>query len=406
MAKRHVSFDEELPRLTTKVRHVQQALRAALEGIASDQAGARACGRALGLTRSLGWSFWNLAFAPDVPAALRAMPGDKGWKLLMDGLVRRGSPPSRITSLQVASKALRDELRSRKLHPTLLRSIASGALDTQAEARRMRAARRKSREAAETLYGVRAAAMCSAIVVSRPDAEGVVDTVGIAMFEGLERLRPGPEWPIFEGQLNYGNPSFASARIANSRAGWAIDHLCSPGSVGTALKPSGSSDHLVAFADTGMAKAAGIRAAFAQRALRCGSIRPRPGPDPGTPHLSMVVTVPTKVAAFDVLIHGDVPMRVDPVGALYGPPDPWPSPAAEHGLPSRLEAKRLPLDAVVERPREGSAPGGINAIRPAWSELLALASGALGCPLDGFRHFRLTVKDPPMHGQVVVRWSP
>jgi hypothetical protein len=400
-----IPFDEEVPRLAGHVAAVQSALRAALDGIASDESGARACGRALGLTRSFGWSIWNMAFAPDVPAALRAMPGDKGWRMLTEGLVRRGCPPKRIAALEGAVRALRSEMQARKLHPTLLRSIASGALDSEVEARRMRAARRKSREAAEILYGIRASAACSAIAVGPPDHEGAVDTVGIALFEGLHRLRPSAEWPIFEGQLNSGNPGFHAAQLRPSKVHWAIDHLCTPGTVGTALRPSRSSDHLVAFVDTGSTDVRGIRAAFAQRALRCGRVT-APAGGGEHPHLSMIVTVPTKVATFDVLLHKRVPMHADPVGALYGPPDPWPAAGDGHSLTNRVEAKRLSLDSVVEVPKPGAAPAGIVALRAPWDELLALAADGLGAPLAEFRHYRLTVKDPPMHGRILVRWVP
>jgi hypothetical protein len=400
-----IPFDEEVPRLAGHVSAVQSALRAALEGIASDESGARACGRALGLTRSFGWSIWNTAFAPDVPAALRAMPGDKGWKLLAEGLTRRGCPPSRIVALERAVRTLRAELRSRNLHPTLLRSIASGSLDSEAEARRMRAARRKAREAAEVLYGIRASAACSAIVVGPPDGDGVVDTVGIALFEGLLRLRPSAEWPIFEGQLNSGNPGFRSAQLRPSKVHWAIDHLCTPGTVGTALRPSRSSGHLVAFVDTGDAGERGIRAAFAQRALQCGRVT-MPAEGSEYPHASMVVTVPTKVATFDVLIHHRVPMHADPVGALYGPPDPWPAPRDGDPSSNRVEAKRLSLESAVEVPKQGAAPAGTAELRAPWDELLSLAADGLQQTRADFRHYRLTVKDPPMHGRILVRWVP
>lgn len=408
MARKTVTFDEEFPRLSRHVAETQAALRDALDGIASGDSGARACGRALGLTRSLGWSFWNLAFAPDVPAALRAMPGDRGWKLLVDGLARRGCAPSRMAALDRALRALQAELRSRSLSPTLLRSIASGALDTQVELRRMRTWRRRAREAAEWLYGVRSSMVCAAMAAGPPDSTGIVDTVGITIFEGLARMRPGPQWPIFQGQLNYGNAESETSALVPSRIGWGIDHLCSPGAVGTSLRRSGSTDHLVSFVDTGTQGDKGIRAAFAQRALRCGRIGPAPDGETGRdpPHLGMILTVPTKVAVFDLLLHERIPVRADPSGALYGPPDPWPSPTAEHGMPERLEAKRLPLDAVVESLRGTEAPAGAAALRGPWTELTGMAADGLGQPLSAFRRYRLTITDPPMHGRILMRWWP
>ena len=405
MKKVSISFGEELPRMATKVEHLQVALRAAFDGIVSEQSGARACGRGLGLTRSLGWSFWNFAFAPDIPSALRALPGDKGWGMIAAGLERRGCTPTRIQALKAAQQELRCELRSRAMHPTLLRSIAAGRIDTRAEVARMRAARRKGREAAATLYGVHCTAACSAMLAGPVDSEGVVDTVGIALFEGLARSRPGPDWPIFEGQLNYASPTLETAQLAESEIGWGVDHLCSAGTVGTALRQSERSCHLVSFVDTGLLATKGIRAAFAQRGIRSGRVTPTDAHTLVHPHMSMIVSVPTRVAVFDMLLHESIPMKADPSGALYGPPDPWPSPSAEHGMPYRLEAKRLPLEEEVEVPSTGAAPGGIVELRAPWRELLALAAADLGQPLDSFRRYRISVKDPPMHGRILMRWT-
>lgn len=61
----------------------------------------------------------------------------------------------------------------------------------------MRSARRDARAAAETLLGVRASLNAVASIVGPPDPEGFVDMASLSLFTGLERLRPGPAWPIF-----------------------------------------------------------------------------------------------------------------------------------------------------------------------------------------------------------------
>jgi hypothetical protein len=71
-----------------------------------------------------------------------------------------------------------------------------------------------------------------------------------------------------------------------------------------------------------------------------------------------------------------------------------------------VEAKRLSLDSVVEVPKPGAAPASIAALRAPWDELLSLAAEGLSEPLAEFRHYRLTVKDPLMHGRILVRWVP
>lgn len=408
MPRPPIAFDEELPRLSQLVAEVQRTLRAAMDGIVTDASGARAFARTLGLTRSLGWAFWNLAFAADVPSALRALPGDRGWMLLYTGLTRRGCAESRTAQLSHAVALLIREMNSRELHPTLLRSLASGALDTQVEIKRMRAARKKAREATEVLYGIRCDITCAAILVGAPTKGGIVDTSGVVVFEGLERTRPGPAWPIFEGQLHYGVKQTEAASLERSAIGWAIDRHCSRGTVGTALRPSTTSDYLISFIDTGTAPKGGIRAAFGQHVARAGRVplQSTPGTISELPHLSMITTVPTRIAVFDMLLHEDVSVHAIPSGALYGPPDPWPTLDASHGMPNRLEAKRLNLDDVVEIPKPTTPPAKSKSLRPVWTELLELAAKSLGQPMARFRRFRLTVENPPMHGRILMRWAP
>jgi hypothetical protein len=433
-------FDEELAKLADQIAAVQGALRVALTGILNDDAGARAFGRSFGLTRSLGWSLWNLAFAPDVPAALRALPGEKGWKLFFDGLRRRGCTPERLGALQAATAVLLAELKSRSLQPTLLRSIASGVLDTADEIRQMHRARRRAREAAEVIYGVRSTSIWSALIAGEPDDEQCVDTAGVTCFDGLERLRPGPGWPIFEGQVHEGNPNASVKPLEASEIGWAVDRLCTPGSVGVALQQSYALGHLVTFVDVGASahgnrarkaiasshrSVRGIRAAFGQLSLRSGRITPaQTGGSPQPMHLGMIFSVPTSVATFEILLHRKIPMHAEPSAALYGPPDAWPDATGGHGVPSRLESKRLPLDAAVEvltadedsvitpkakrakTRRAAESMSGPSAAQSTNQEILSVAFASLGASIADFRRFRITVKDPPMHGRVILRWLP
>jgi hypothetical protein len=410
MRQETIAFDEELKRLTTDVHRLQHALRAALDTVLPADQGARACSRALGITRSLGWGVWNLASSPDIAAALRALPGAKGWELICTGLERRDCPFALLASLRSAISALDREMRSVRVQPSMLRSMAAGALDSDAQLRKMRAARKRARQAAEVLFGVHAKAFLGAMLAGPPNARGVVDVAGVSLFEGLTRSRPGPAWPIFEGILMSARTAHRPRPLVHGAIPGLMEEYCTEGAVNTALRTSGSKDYLVAFVAQAMqGRARGVRAAFGQLNPSAGSVtsRRRAGSRQTlhSNHLGLIASAPVELAVFDMLLHRDIPVLADPVGALYGPPDPWPLGGISHGEPDRLEAKRMMLDSDVERPRSLQLPAAAATLSVPWRGMLGCAAKALGHPLEDFVHFRLVVRDPPMHGRVMMRWT-
>jgi hypothetical protein len=403
-----LTFDEELQRLSAEVARLQTALRAAFNASLPVESGARACGRALGVSRSLGWVCWNLAFSPEAPAALRSLPGSRGWELLLAGLARLDCPSSLLASLRGAIAAVERELHSTRMQPTMLRFLAAGGLDSRTQSLQMRAARKQARQAAEVLFGVKADAFLGGLLAGPPNRKGMVDVAGVSLFEGLARSRPGPAWPIFEGMLLSGRGPRLPRPLAPGSIPGVLDAFCSPGAVGSTLRASGSKDYLVAFvAPPAATGKRGVRAAFGQVQPLAGSvIPPRGRRKPAPPcHLGTISSAPTRRTVFDMLLHRDVPLLGEPVGALYGPPDPWPLGGTGHGEPDRLEAKRMTLDAEVERPRSLKLPASLASLSDPWLAMIGLAADGLGLPLDDFRHFRLVLDDPPMHGRLLMRWT-
>jgi len=409
MPNENIAFDDRLLRVRTNILPLQRDLRAALGAVLPEGAGARSCGRALGISRSLAWGCWNLAAGPDLPAALRALPGTKGWTLILEGLERCGCPAATVQALRKSVDAVERELRTGRVAPSLLRSMAAGGLDSAGEIRRMRASRRRAREAAETLYGIRAHACIGCLIAGPPNRKGLVDLAGVSLFDGLQRLRPGPAWPIFEGMLLSRGVRPRSLPLAPSSIPGVLDEFCTAGIVGTELRPSGSQHHLVSFVARPDPRARPVRAAFGQLTRSAGPVkvpaRRRKDAPITSQHLGLIATVPVRLTVFDMLLHRDMPMQGEPVGALYGPPDPWPVRGIEHGEPDRLEAKRLSLDSEVVEPRTLELPAAAASLSDAWLRMVRLGVHALDLPLGDFRHFRLVLRDPPMHGRLMMRWT-
>ena len=191
-------FEAILSALSDSVDELQRVLREALDvSLSPSSSGVRACGRALGVTRFLGWSCWNVAYALDLPTALHALPGTRGWNAIIEGLRGQGCPAPLLARLRRAVADLSQRLPAGRMNAALLRSIAAGTLDTAHQAGAVRRARRQARAAAEVLHGMRADGNVAAFVLAPSPHGGRIDAATFSIFEGLRRLRPGPAWPIY-----------------------------------------------------------------------------------------------------------------------------------------------------------------------------------------------------------------
>jgi hypothetical protein len=397
-------FESTLAQVSSEITVLQAALRDALESVLPVSTGARACGRALGLTRFLGWAIWNLAYAPDVPAAIRSMPGGRGWASVIAALRKAGCPDPRLERLERSAGGVSRLFSRKRINVTLLRSIAAGGLDTERDASRMRKARRDGRAAAEILHGVRASLNLGITVFGSPDADGWIDFATASLFEGLERLRPGPAWPIYRRSFHRPAEGSAAARrepIEPGPLAPLVPSLSTPGAANGELRLVDDPVlQTIEFTAPRANRAGGLRASFAEstrRAIRLPA-------DLATGDSALVLTVPARWAVYHLVLHRDLSRVGEPTAALYAPPDPME--VARRGLDGFdvVESNRLPLDANAETLEDLRLPARFRSCEPAYRALLDRAIRALGRTADEYVHFRVEVADPPLHGSVVLRW--
>ena len=397
-------FESTLRLVSAEVEALQSALRAALESVLPESTGARACGRALGLTRFLGWATWNLAYAPDVPAAIRSLPGIRGWKSILAALRKHGCPDGRVSTLEKASASVTEIFSKRKISVTLLRSIAVGGLDTERDATRIRSARRDARAAAETLLGVRASLNAVASIVGPPDPDGFVDMASLSLFAGLERLRPGPAWPIFRWSYINREGRGASPQRAAIEPGAKLPlvaRLSSPGLDAAELRLVEHERHpIFEFLAPRPGRIGGLQAAFGEWTRHGGQILPTET----RTDICLVATIPTRTAILDLFLHRDVPFVGEAAAGLYTAPDPMGVARMREGDQHLVESGRLPLEVEATTPAGTGLPARWKSCDAAWRALVDRGFRAIrGRPAD-FRHIRIEVPDPPLHGSVALRW--
>ena len=176
-----VDFDSFVADATRALLRTQSLLRAALVSVLPLETGARACGRALGISRHLGSQAWSLAFAPDAALALSRLPGPGGWRTLLSALADRGRPAAEIDALRAAVAALNHTVAA-PASEGLLQTMAAGGLATSVEAAAIVKARRLSRTAAEMLQGVRCGLNAGATVIGPADSKRRCDIASASLF--------------------------------------------------------------------------------------------------------------------------------------------------------------------------------------------------------------------------------
>lgn len=89
-AASHPSFETTNASVTKAALELHHALRDALERALPSLDGARACGRALGLKRHLGWQIYAIGRTTDHATVIRSLPKARGWKLVLESLGKHG----------------------------------------------------------------------------------------------------------------------------------------------------------------------------------------------------------------------------------------------------------------------------------------------------------------------------
>ena len=394
---------QEVDRLATAVR---MALRRCFETTLLPGTGARGCGRSLGLRRNLAWKAYAVAHSVDLPALLRALPGESGWMLVFEAIERTGRcDPEAFGALKSSVQALSDRISEDRLDPASLRALGSGSLESAAERRAMQRSRRSAFTASKQIYGVHAKARIGAFLVapSRGEGEPMVDLAAITILEGLDRTRPGPPFPIYH-RIRTHRSGVAGTKVGadlrSDEIAPMVPSLSSEGAVPEEVRigqvESAESPNFFEFVQKSPRRLAPLRLAFAECTHRVAS----PFVDGIDTHaeLRMPTPMPVEMVVFDVLIHRDLPRGSEPAASMYGH-------AADSSRVTRWhENHRLPLERELSEIGSPRLPQALAGVREAYASLIELGATTIGRPLSEFQAYRVVVPWPPMHASLLVTW--
>ena len=385
--------------LQSAVDRLRGDLRACLESVLPSLDGARACGRALGLKRQLGWRAYTVATSSDLPSVLEALPRRPGWRLVLASLQQTQCPTERLQSLSEAVEAVLLPLESGRINRSMLRSLAGGRLDSSQRSMALLRARRATREGAEQMHGVRCKAQFGAYVIGAPDPEGWVDIVTLMGYENLQRICPGPSIPV-KAMNRMWHPDWGDSRAstplgADPTHGGLVSELSTPDVWRQHLRVmERSGKSVILFEAGGTASPSPLRLIFAERIERGGTT----GKAEDLVDLLLGVHVPSEFCVFEAWVHRSIRRLCDPVTALQGSMNPTGS------FADMIDVAPLPCEAQATEVHDASLPRGLRSMSEVHGQALDRAFEVLGGTRRDFVGFRVIVPDPPVASRVHLRW--
>jgi hypothetical protein len=394
-------FRSALQQAETAATALGVAVRTALGPLLQDSGGARSCGRALGLERTLGWKVWSLAHASDLAAMLRVLPGRRGWTQVYASFRRRGMTAESAEAVRASAERLMAVVEDLRKEPALLRAIGAGGLDRASDRERMVAARRKASRANERLYGLHAGLAIVGAMLAPARRSGGVALACTAVFDRITRSRPGMPWPLYSRlatlDTRRGTRSLGTPIDPDSKPAPLVAELSSPNAKAGPLS-AGERDGsaFLEIADVPPGGSAPIRVALAEF-VETAARRVAGRPDPV--HLRLGNYLPTDRLVFDVLVHRSMPQLTAPAPWLCG------TPLSIRTLAGWHEEARLPLEGETEELPATDAGRGLGPAGIAHLELARRTAAALGTSLDEFTVHRVRIPFPPLFGSVFMSFE-
>ena len=388
-------------RAEASARALAAAVRAALGTLAYESGGARSCGRALRLERTLGWKLWRVAHASDLPSLLRTLPGRRGWDQILLALQRQALAPAATDGVRAAAREMLAIVGELQRHPALFRALGGGGVDRAIERERMVAARRKASRANERVHGLHAGLTAVTALIAPKGRSRNLSLACAATFDRISRSRPGMPWPL------YARLATLDTRTGTRKLGTPVDRtsplepivldLCSGDALDGALKV-GERDGgvFLEIADLHAGPSGDFRVSTAEYVRSTGTPA-KASLDPV--HLRLGIYLPTDLVVLGVLTHRSMPLTTTPAPWLCG------TPLSIRSLGGWHEETRLPLEGESEPIAVGELGKGIGTAGPVHLALLRRTAAALGTGLDEFVAHRVRVPFPPLFGSVFMSFE-
>lgn len=387
--------------LAPNFNRLRSAVRVALETRPKARSGARACAREFGFDKSIGWKIYQIGFGNDFVTALSAIPGSRGWEIVLGKFANARVAPEQIALIDSALKDFEKQLADRHIDRGMLSGMAAAVDDTEESRRQMLRLRKQASDAMAVILGVHVNARVGCYMLAPSNVSGMVDLAAASVIVGLERRRPGPAWELFRPIHSYDanlKPIGGSKSVLapGSRAPM-VEDLSSANISEAEIAMRDDAPGQFDFIGRAPTRHEPLTVCFAEFANAVGPARKR-GNDT-VAEMAMPITKPTSVAVLDILLHRDLARSSDPGAALYA------SGAAVQRTPTARERLRLSLETSPSRPASLHVPEVSGSANERYYELVRRMAENKSWDLAKFDCFRITVPHPPVPCTVMMSWE-
>ena len=396
------SFRHKLDDLAAAGDAIRNELKPLLDRLLPEGYGARSCGRSLDMGRGNGWRCWSVAHAPDGIAAMRSMPGPRGWTQILDALTQRGATEDEIARLRTAIAKLADVLVRHNIDRSTLRAMGAREATGARERTLIRSDRRAAFKASSRMYGLHAKRSIATFCMA-PNRDGHPGSVGFAqVIDGIARDRPGPWWTIGlrsvtipeDTRIPMPYETFGGHAVAPS----VVRELSTPGIVGSAVMSGRRANReTIELADIAPEHNGSLRVVYAEILRSAFSMKPGDRLPCQFQHANLL---PAEELTFEVLVHRALRFTAFPAATLCGTP----IFTVEQVIDWR-DSARLPLECQPEQADSLAVAGHAASLSESHRVAVAMVAAAQGSDIGEYVIYRLALSHPPIYSSAVISFE-
>lgn len=386
------------------LERLRSAVRIALDTRPKARVGARACAREFGFDKSIGWKIFQIGYTDDFVSVLSAMPGARGWEIVLAKFAAAGVHESTVTELRAVLGLLEKQLAGRRIDRSTLSGMAAASVESDDSRRQILRIRKQASDAMAVIYGVHARARVGAYLCmpsrSAVSGAGMVDIAACTVIEGLERRRPGAPWMLFDPIWSYDGSGNRIRSVGGGLAeggGVLIPELSSPMISSEEIAERDDRPSSFEFRTRDPQREGPLNVCFGEYAEAVG-----PACKQGAEKMaefSLPLSVPTPTAVLDILMHRELPRTGDLQAELYA------SGVAVSANPRSRDRLRLPLEARVGAPASIHVADLGPEANASYIEACRRGAARFGFDLSEFECHRVVVPHPPVPCTVTMWWE-
>lgn len=375
---------------------LQNATRTVLAQVAPAGTNSLAISRLMQIDKSLSWRICRFATTPDVFAASAHLPGDAGLRIFARA-ARAGTV--RLEAVETLDRALADLdalVRAHARNRATFRAMLAQVSDPGGEDPRVVEYRKGAYVANAAIWGIEAATKLKCVFITRGATADAVDIGVIGGCIGLNRVRSGVSWPLFNRRVTH--------------KGSSVEAHAHP------LDPSTAPDALPLLGRCSTIRPEELRITHHGHEMRCwlpagdvgrnGTVDclfgeryrdVKPCDDVSRKSVVYVAhrhDIPAERSLLDIWVDGECSLACDPAARLASALVEAPETSA-HGLSLR----RLPFES---RAQPISPDGAHDPGIPGYPALVNDAMRWLGVPPGRFMGHRLTVRYPTLSTELLM----